>query len=214
MNKESVNNNVFLCGEIAVIPTYSHEVYKEKFYSAQVATIRMSGAIDYVPVLVSERLIDKDALEVGTPVEIVGEFRSYNARSAEGNHLQLHVFCKEIAVAEATYSGVGSDDIYLTGYVCKEPTYRKTPRGREVTDLFLAVNRPYGKSDYIPCICWGRNSLYTSVLPVGTCVSIAGRIQSREYLKKFEDGTQETRTAYEVSINRLDVVEVENESNA
>lgn len=211
MNREQENNKVTLSGEIVSNFEFNHEVYGEGFYTFMLASERLSGAKDAIPIMVSERLIDVSADWEGRFVEVSGQFRSYNKYEGERNRLILSVFVSEFEEVEFEHEepGSGNDEnhIFLDGYICKEPTYRKTSSGREITDILLAVNRQYGKSDYIPCIAWGRNARFSSVLEVGTRLQIDGRIQSREYQKQIEDGAYETRTAYEVSVSKLTVVE-------
>lgn len=203
------NNQVLILGEIISDFTYSHEVMGESFYMLDIKVQRLSGNYDVIPVVVSERLIDVNESYVGMLICVNGQFRSYNRHEERKNKLVLSVFAREIFFVEEMEESSKTNQIYLDGYICKEPIYRKTPYGREITDLLIAVNRPYSKTDYIPCIAWGRNARYASQLEVGTRIQLEGRMQSREYVKKFDDGTQETRTAYEVSVSRIDVVESE-----
>ena len=208
------NNSVYISGVIAEEFCYSHEVCGEKFYTSIVDVERKSGVIDKVPIMVSERLADVGSLLicngdladkwVGERVYIYGQFRSFNKHDGNRNHLILHLFAREFFCID----DIGHDDnsIELDGFICKEPIYRKTPYGREICDILLAVNRPYGKSDYIPCICWGRNARFASGLEVGKRLKVQGRIQSREYFKEISEGYSERRTAYEVSLSRLGVI--------
>ena len=209
----SENNHLVLVGKIASDKNYSHEIYGEKFYVFNLEVIRLSSTVDIIPITVSERLLTNLELEIGKKVAVEGQFRSYNNYENEKNRLILTVFAKEI-------SEVGEDqeekeeitnEVTLVGYVCKAPIYRQTPFGREIADVLLAVNRAYNKSDYIPCIAWGRNARFCQNMEVGTEVKIVGRVQSRMYEKKYEDGTSETRVAYEVSIASMEVVEKEEE---
>lgn len=210
MSKEIRNNQVVLSGEIAGNFEFSHEVYGEGFYTAMLASERTSGQKDIIPVMVSERLVDVKADWTERFVRLFGQFRSYNRHEGERNHLVLSVFVREFGeFEEMPFSDNYSNRITLDGYICKQPNYRETPLGWEIADILLAVNRPYGKSDYIPCIAWGRNARFASGLKVGTRLQIEGRIQSREYQKKISDDEYETRTAYEVSISRLEVSEDE-----
>lgn len=199
------NNQVTIVGEICSEFQYNHEVFGEKFYRVSVKVDRLSNNSDILPIIISERLTDLDDLAVGTYVMINGQFRSYNERTETRNRLRLSVFAKDVTIIyDEEY--VPSNYIYLNGYICKEPKYRKTPLGREISDLLIAVNRSYGKSDYIPSICWGRNAKYASELQVGDGIEIEGRIQSREYTKKLDDKNTEKRTAYEVSINKMQLL--------
>lgn len=205
MDTRIKNNNVEIVGTIVSEPEYSHEVYGERFYHLSLKTMRLSGVVDMVPLMISERLFDRDAKCAGTTVKIYGQFRSHNVSEENRTRLDLYVFVQEIQeVDRDTYEDM--NEIRLNGFICKEAHYRKTPLGREIADMLVAVNRGYGKSDYIPCITWGRNARYASDLPIGTNVEMIGRIQSREYIKKHEDGTEEMRTAYEVSVSQIEVV--------
>lgn len=211
------NNNAYISGVIAEEFCYSHEVFGEKFYTSVVDVRRNSGVIDRVPIMVSERLVGVSSLLIGNGdvadkwvgerVYIYGQFRSFNKHDGERTHLILSLFAREFYVVDdAEYD---DNSIELDGFICKEPIYRKTPLGREICDVLLAVNRPYGKSDYIPCIAWGRNARYASALEVGTRLKVQGRIQSREYSKKISDEYSERRTAYEVSILRMEELDYE-----
>ena len=201
------NNAVVLAGEVAGTPLYSHEVYGEGFYVFDMNIPRESGNIDTVPVMVSERMCNIEDIKVGKLYEVVGQFRSYNRHDEQKNRLVLSVFVREVSFIEEELDGAKTNNIFLDGYICKLPVYRKTPLGREIADLLLAVNRPYGKSDYIPCICWGRNARFASTFEVGEHVQIMGRIQSREYIKKLTETETEKRIAYEVSVSKLECLE-------
>ncbi|MCR4435902.1 MAG: single-stranded DNA-binding protein [Clostridiales bacterium] len=199
------NNMVTISGKVITNLEFSHEVYGEGFYSFMLAVPRLSDSYDKIPVTVSERLISKQKLEIGKIVEIEGQFRSYNSFNNEGNKLILTVFAREVNFIDDERTVKNPNQIYLNGFVCKKPVYRTTPFGREITDILLAVNRPYNKSDYIPCISWGRNARYSEGLAIGDNVKVWGRIQSREYQKKFENGEVVTKMAYEVSISKMEV---------
>ena len=201
------NNQVIIAGEIVSGFTYSHEVYGEGFYMVEVAVNRLSNYADYIPVMVSERLMDVTENYEGQYISVVGQFRSYNRHEEKKNRLVLSVFAREIEFTGEPGEDVKSNQIFLDGYICKEPIYRKTPLGREIADLLIAVNRSYGKSDYIPCICWGRNARYAAGFAVGEHVQIWGRIQSREYVKKLNEFETEKRIAYEVSVSKIDCME-------
>lgn len=201
------NNQVVIAGEIVSGFTFSHEVYGEGFYMVEVAVNRLSNYADYIPVMVSERLIDVTQNYEGQYICVVGQFRSYNRHEEKKNRLVLSVFAREIEFTDEPGEDVKSNQIFLDGYICKEPIYRKTPLGREIADLLIAVNRSYGKSDYIPSICWGRNARYASGFEVGSHVQIWGRIQSREYVKKLNEFETEKRIAYEVSVSKIDYIE-------
>lgn len=198
------NNQVTITGEVASEFIFSHEVFGEGFYMVEVLVRRLSNSDDRIPLMISERLIDVTQDYRGEYITVNGQFRSYNKHDENRNHLVLSVFVREITFVEEELDGAKTNNIMLDGYICKNPIYRKTPLGREIADLLLAVNRPYGKSDYIPCICWGRNARYASNFEVGEHVQIYGRIQSREYVKKITETETEKRTAYEVSVSKLE----------
>ena len=198
------NNQVTIMGEVASRFTFSHEVFGEGFYMVDVLVKRLSNSEDRIPLMISERLIDVTKDYTGEFIMASGQFRSYNRHEEHKNHLVLSVFVREVAFVDEELDGAKTNNILLDGYICKAPVYRKTPLGREIADLLLAVNRPYGKSDYIPCICWGRNARFASTFEVGTHVQIWGRIQSRDYVKKLSETQVEQRTAYEVSVSKIE----------
>ncbi len=201
------NNQVVIMGEIVSDFTFSHEIYGEGFYMVDVRVERLSDSSDIIPLMVSERLLDVNGDYKGMYIMVNGQFRSYNRHEERKNKLVLSVFAREIDFVDEIGENTKSNQIYLDGYICKEPIYRKTPLGREIADLLLAVNRPYGKSDYIPCICWGRNARYASNFEVGARCAVWGRIQSREYMKKISEEELEKRIAYEVSVSKLELME-------
>ena len=210
------NNYLTLVGKVTGEKKFSHEIYGESFYVFDLEIPRLSGNSDIIPITVSERLIKEDTLTEGKKLLIKGQFRSYNSYENEKNRLILTVFAKDIVEVEENEEEEENEmvrkdtitnEVVLVGYICKKPIYRQTPFGREISDLLLAVNRAYNKSDYIPCIAWGRNARFCQNLEVGTEVKVVGRVQSRNYEKKHEDGTVETRVAYEVSIGSLEVIE-------
>lgn len=205
------NNQVTIMGQVVTGFKFSHEVFGEGFYIMEVMVKRLSNTFDRIPLMISERLIDVTQDYVGEYIMATGQFRSYNRNEEQKNRLVLSVFVREISFMEEEPDDSKANNILLDGHVCKEPIYRKTPMGREIADLLLAVNRPYGKSDYIPCICWGRNARYISNFGIGEHVRISGRIQSREYKKKISDTEIELRTAYEVSVSKLEVMEDEDD---
>ena len=198
------NNQVTIMGKVATEFSFSHEVFGEGFYMVEVEVKRLSNSEDRIPLMISERLIDVTQDYTGEYIMVHGQFRSYNRHEEQKNRLVLSVFVREISFMEEEPDGTKTNSIWLDGYIGKEPIYRKTPLGREIADLLLAVNRPYGKSDYIPCICWGRNARYASGFEVGEHVQLLGRIQSREYVKRISDTETEKRVAYEVSVSKLE----------
>lgn len=194
------NNRVYFMGEIVSEATFSHEVYGEGFYEFFVKVMRLSGQADILPVTISERLIQGNDLKMGSTICALGQFRSYNKLEGNRSRLMLTVFVREIMdVAPAK----NPNSIVLSGYICKPPVYRTTPFNREIADLLVAVNRAYNKSDYIPCIAWGRNARFVQNLKVGDRVALSGRIQSREYQKRLSETDVVTMTAYEVSVSKL-----------
>lgn len=203
------NNQVTVMGEIVSDFSYSHEIYGEGFYMVDVKVQRLSESFDVIPVMMSERLIDVTGNYNGMLICVNGQFRSYNRHDERKNKLVLSVFAREIEFLEEMEESSKTNQIFLDGYICKPPIYRKTPLGREIADVLLAVNRPYGKSDYIPCICWGRNARYASGFKVGDRCMIWGRIQSREYMKKLDEETIEKRVAFEVSVSKLELADKE-----
>lgn len=212
MDNNVSNNQAAVIGTIEDEFVFNHEIYAEKFYTCTVRVPRLSGTSDDIRVMVSERLIMDGEYNVGDTVEVTGQFRSYNSYENGDNRLVLTVFAKDIVHYEET-DNKNPNTLYLNGFICKEPVYRTTPFGREITDLLLAVNRSYNKSDYIPIIAWGRNARFAKNLNVGDNVKIWGRIQSRTYQKRIREEETITKTAYEVSTNRIELVEKEDEEN-
>lgn len=211
LDKVFTNNQVTIAGEVVSEFTFSHEVYGEHFYIVNIAVCRLSNSYDVIPVMVSERLIDVTSDYRGCVLQVSGQFRSYNRHEENRNRLVLSVFAREAVLAsQEDKDEQNPNHIFLDGYVCKHPVYRKTPLGREIADVLLAVNRPYGKSDYIPCICWGRNARFADKFEVGSHIQIWGRIQSREYQKKIAEDQYEKRVAYEVSVSKLEYIAEEN----
>ena len=196
-----INNNVRVTGRIDGF-AYDHTAYGEKFYASRVHTRRLSGTVDDIPVIASEYLVKKDDFD-GKYVEIDGEFRSMNMEMEGKSKLILQIFAKNIRTTQEKLDD--ENKIVLNGFVVKKPVYRITPTRREITNMLIAVNRPRWRSDYIPCVCWGRSAKWAEDLTVGTAISIEGRIQSRAYVKKLSDEEREVRTAYEVSIGKMEV---------
>ena len=194
-------NKILLAGLVTEEPTFSHEVHGEKFYRFRLLSSRQSGNCDVLMCTVPE--IIKNGINEGNKVKVFGEIRTRNVHEDDKNHLEVTVFVKEVLLYEED-----ENNVELDGFICKEPKYRETPFGRQITDLIVASNRERNfKSDYIPCIAWGRNAIRASEFNVGTRVKVLGRLQSREYKKKIDDGTYEVRTAYELSSAVVDVVE-------
>ena len=209
MEKLIENNHVIISGELVSELFFSHKVFGEGFYTAKLSVKRKSGNIDVLSILISERIIDIKREWKGEMVKVYGQVRSYNKHEGDRSRLILSVFIKQFETLtddEITQSD-DKNSMFLDGFICKEPIYRETPSGREISDVFIAVNRPYRKTDYIPCIVWGRNARFASNLEVGTHIQIWGRLQSREYQKKIGENEFETRIVYEVSASRIEVVE-------
>ena len=216
----SENNHIVLVGKVTSEKTFSHEIYGEKFYIFNLNVPRLSGNDDVIPITISERLMPNGDLALNSKITIEGQFRSYNNYTDGRNKLVLTVFAKDLKFLEDQESEIEakkdftSNEVTLIGYICKKPIYRQTPFGREIADILLAVNRAYSKSDYIPCIAWGRTARFCENMDVGTEIKLVGRVQSRKYEKKYEDGTAEEKTAYEVSVSSLEVVNHENDENS
>ena len=216
------NNYLTLVGKVTGEKKFSHEIYGEKFYVFNLEIARLSGNEDIIPITVSERIITDEMLIQGKQLLVKGQFRSYNSYDNEKNRLILTVFAKDVVEVEENNEeeenemakkDTVTNEVVLVGYICKKPIYRQTPFGREIADVLLAVNRAYNKSDYIPTIAWGRNARFCQNLEVGTKVKLVGRVQSRMYEKKHEDGTVENRVAYEVSIGSLEIVDEDDTEN-
>lgn len=208
MNNNMDNNKVYLKGEVASDPVYDHTVMEEQFYSLNMRIQRLSGNDDIIPVIMSNKIITANNIKKGDKIALRGQFRSHNKLEEGKSRLILNVFCRELCEWEEQ---TNPNVVELSGYICKPPIFRTTPFMREITDVLLAVNRNYDKSDYIPCIAWGRNAELVSKLPVGTRLIMSGRIQSREYRKQLENGTELTKIAYEVSVSSVTNPENTNE---
>ena len=208
IDKVIENNKVCMAGEIVSDFRYSHEVFGEGFYLVDISVNRLSEMADVSPLMISERLIDVNQDYTGQRISVIGQFRSYNRHEGTRNKLVLSIFVRELEfIDELPEEQSLSNMIVLDGYICKTPIYRKTPLGREIADILIAVNRPYGKSDYIPCIAWGRNARYSASLEVGSHLVVWGRVQSREYSKKIGEEEMEKRIAYEVSVSKIEVLD-------
>lgn len=215
--ENAINNNITLIGVVEKEAKYSHEVFGEGYYIFMIKCLRTRGNKDTLPVMISDRLVDIREIKVGQAVAVLGQIRSFNKHTDNmKSKLILTVFAREFEVLthseELPYED-NTNIVVLDAYICKPPIYRCTPKGREIADILVAVNRPYGKSDYIPCIAWGRNARFAGGLEAGEHIQIQGRFQSREYTKKISDNEIETRVAYEVSVSRIDYAE-EGEANA
>lgn len=216
------NNYLTLVGRVTGEKKFSHEIYGERFFIFSLSIPRLSGNADNIPITVSERLITDEMLQEGTKLLVKGQFRSYNSYENGRNKLILTVFAKDVIKVEENEEEDSdivkkdsiTNEVVLVGFICKKPIYRQTPFGREIADILLAVNRAYNKSDYIPCIAWGRNARFCQNLEVATKVKVVGRVQSREYEKKYENGTSEVKVAYEVSVGSLEVVEEKENENS
>ncbi len=206
MDNNLSNNQAEVTGVIDSDFVFNHEIYGEKFYTFTIKIPRLSGTFDSIRIMISERLILDGEYNISDTVTISGQFRSYNSYENGENRLLLTVFAKDIFHADED-SVKNPNALYLDGYICKEPVYRTTPFGREITDILIAVNRSYNKSDYIPIIAWGRNARFAKNLNVGDNVKIWGRIQSRNYQKRISEDETVTKTAYEVSINRMELAD-------
>jgi len=204
---EMNNNKVYICGEVLTEPKFSHELFGEGFYEFYLKVMRLSNTFDIIPVTISERILNNDQIKVGKIISCTGQFRSYNKMEDNKSRLMLTVFIREIVTLNEIPEN--ENNIEITGYICKEPIFRTTPFNREICDVLIAVNRNYNKSDYIPCIAWGRNAKFVRDLNVGDKIKVTGRIQSREYQKKNDLDEFVTKTAYEVSLNKVILAEDE-----
>ena len=199
------NNKATVIGSVEDELVFNHEIYGEKFYMFTLSIPRLSEINDHIKVMISERLLEEIDIKEGGMFEISGQFRSYNNYEATGSRLVLTVFTKKIEPYDLN-SGENTHHLMLDGYICKAPTYRVTPFGREIADILIAVNRSYNKSDYIPAIAWGRNAKFCKDAPLGTRIKLTGRIQSREYTKHIDEENTVTKTAFEVSIAKMEFV--------
>ncbi len=206
-----VSNNINVSGIVTEEPIFSHNLYGEGFYIFKVSVKRLSEKDDILPITISERLINLSNLKVGTLVSLSGQIRSYNnyVETEKRNKLIITVFAREIEIINTLEQFVDSNDVILDGYICKSPIYRTTPFGREIADILLAVNRSYNKSDYIPCISWGRNAKFCEQLEIGSNVKITGRLQSRQYQKKLNEDDVIQKVAYEISITKIEILDTE-----
>ncbi len=205
MQESNINNNVLLMGKVLSEFEFNHRVYSEGFYYFLLEVKRLSDSFDIIPIIISERLLTSTGIKKDDYVILEGQFRSYNNYIDDGNKLVLNVFVRSIRLSNETNNLKNPNYIYLNGFVCKPTNFRTTPFGREITDILLAVNRAYNKSDYIPCIAWGRNARFSQSLNVGDSIKVWGRIQSREYQKKLSEEEIINKTAYEVSISKMEV---------
>jgi len=207
--RAAVNNSAVVIGKIMTELAFSHQIYGEGFYLFALEASRLSDVSDLLPVTISDRITDKDKLRIGTLIKVEGQIRSYNSyvETERKNKLILTIFARDVKIGlEEAELKQNPNEIQLNGYICKPPIYRTTPFGREIADILIAVNRSYNKSDYIPCIAWGRNARFASRLSIGEYIKVWGRMQSRGYQKKNEEGETSERTAYEVSISKIEYV--------
>ncbi len=211
MNFEQMNNNkVYIAGKVVSEPKFSYEVFGEGFYEFNLEVKRLSDISDVIPVTISERLMQAENIIMGSNLAGVGQFRSYNKLIDGKSKLMLTVFIRELKEYD---ENINPNQIEITGYVCKEPIYRTTPFKREIADVLIAVNRSFNKSDYLPCIAWGRNAKYVSTLNVGDKLEMVGRIQSRVYQKRIDENTVEEKVAYEISLNKIIKSDNQNDLN-
>lgn len=199
MEDTEMRNYAMLRGVVAAPPRYSHESKGEVFYQFSLEVSRLSGTVDTIHIIAREGLLSALSPEGEEKLCVCGELRSFNNKSGVGPRLVITVFAKELWLDD----GEDENIIRLQGTLCKQPNLRTTPMGREICDLMLAVNRRYGRSDYLPCIAWGLSAREASGWDVGTAVSLTGRIQSRQYTKTV-DGVSEEKVAYEVSVIRIE----------
>lgn len=208
---EETGNTIHLRGEVCQNLQFGHELFGEQFYTTTLRVPRLSGAEDFLPITLSERLLLAEPISNGSTLCIEGQLRSYNKVIEGSGRLLITAFAQRILNSEE--DGENPNRVQLTGALCKPPSYRTTPFGREIADLMLAVNRSYGKSDYIPCITWGRTARYAANLHIGDKVQLVGRFQSRAYQKQLPDGTTLNKVAYEVSVSRLAALKNETTEN-
>lgn len=201
-----MNNSIYISGRIVTPPEYSHVIYGEAFYRMTMGVKRLSEAVDLIPVTISERLLGNIPVEENMLFSFTGQIRSYNQRTETGSRLIVTAFARDFTPEdESQYIG-DCNECELSGYICKPVVYRTTPFSREIADVLIAVNRRYGKSDYLPCIAWGRNARFLEQMNVGDHLHIIGRLQSREYRKLLEDGTTVNRTTYEISCSAVELI--------
>lgn len=206
VNSKCESNVATISGKIVTEPVFGHEIYGEGFYYFDVQVKRLSESYDIIPITVSDRLADCSEYKIGRYIEVDGQFRSYNAMQENGStKLMLTVFARDVLFCDEDRES-DTNSVVLNGYICKPPIYRTTPFNREITDFLLAVNRSYNKSDYIPCIAWGRNARFCGKRAVGDNVKVTGRIQSRKYQKKLPDGTAIDKVAYEISVSQIEMI--------
>ena len=197
---EETGNSIHLRGHVCQPLQFGHELFGEQFFVTTLRVPRLSGAEDFLPITLSERLLIDEPIAAGSILCLDGQLRSYNKVVEGSGRLLITAFAQRLLPEEDEEN---PNRVQLTGALCKAPSYRTTPFGREIADLMLAVNRSYGKSDYIPCITWGRTARYAANLKIGDKVQLVGRFQSRNYQKQLPDGTILNKVAYEVSVSRL-----------
>lgn len=192
-------NRALLRGVAAAAPTLSHENHGVAYETFPLSVLRLSGSEDRVNVIAARPLLEQCPVAVGTPLEVEGEVRSFNNKSGRGSRLVITLYARSLRKG----GGEPANDLVLAGVLCKPPVFRRTPLGRSICDLMLAVSRRYGRADYLPVIAWGQLAVQAARLQVGDTLSLEGRVQSRTYRKVLEDGTAQERVAYEVSAMHL-----------
>lgn len=192
---EYIINHIRLCGTMDTPPVFSHENHGRRFYGFFLSVERLSGTLDRLRVLVDLELLNEADCAWGERVAVTGQVRSFNQITETGRHLVISVYAESLELTDEA----PDDQVTLTGTLCRDPVYRRTPLGREICDGMLAVNRTYRRTDYLPCIFWGRTARQIAGLTTGARITLTGRLQSREYTKVLPDGETETRTAYEIS---------------
>jgi len=205
---ENTANHITLRGILAGLPAFSHENHGRRFYRFLLEVERLSGTADTLEVVVPEDVLNAVDPEGGSMVLVAGQIRSFNSRQETGRRLVISVFASEMTACE----GEPVNEAELTGTICKAPVYRRTPLGREICDVMLAVGRPYRRTDYLPCILWGRTAQEVSAMRVGERLHLTGRLQSREYVKLLDSGS-ERRVAYEISAISAEAVPGEEADN-
>ena len=196
---EHTGNHITLCGTLRALPEYSHSNHERRFFRFELEVERLSGTADVLPVMAAEDVLMAADLFAGGRFLVEGQIRSFNSRAESGRRLIISVFAESVTTTEQP----PQNDAVLTGTICKPPIYRRTPLGREICDVMLAVPRQYQRTDYIPCILWGRSAQEAASALPGSKLHVTGRLQSRDYIKVI-DGESFTRTAYELSVTEAE----------